>query len=75
MSCILQTNKCFPVFQMTFLIFHQADLVPLLVSRLFHAFSVTFKSHLLLLLLVGDGNTQELLQQSQPLGPEAHACR
>lgn len=75
MSWILQKNKCFPVFQITFLIFHQADLVPLLVSRLFHAFSVTFKSHLLLLRLVGDGNTQEFRQQSQSLGPEARARR
>lgn len=75
MSWILQKTKCFPVFQMTFLFFYQADLVPLLVSRLFHAFSVAFESHLLLLPLVGDGNTQELLQQSQLLGPEARACR
>lgn len=75
MSWMFQKKKCFPVFQMTFLFFHEADLLPPLVSRLFHAFSVAFKSHLLLLPLVGDGNTQELLQQSQLLGPEAHACR
>jgi len=70
----LQKKKCFPVFQMAFPFFHQADLVSLLVSRLFHAFSVTFESHLLLLPMVGDGNTQELLQQSQLLGPVACAC-
>lgn len=54
---------------------HQADLVSPLVSRLFRAFSVAFESHLLLLLLVGNGNTQEILQQIQLLGPEARAYR
>lgn len=75
MSWILQKKKCFPVFQMTFLFFHQAGLVLPLVSRLFHAFSVAFESHLLLLPLEGDVNTRELLQPSQLLGPEARAYR